>query len=62
MAQQVAAQPVLLRDEVAREGRLPALLEDRALHPLDAAVGLGPAGVDEALTGAEGGDGLAELA
>ena len=57
VASQVTPEAGLLRDQRAGEGRLPALLEDRALHALQATVGLGPAGVDEAVLGAELGDG-----
>jgi len=37
----VEPQPGLLGDEVAGEGRLPALVQDGLLDPLDTAVGLG---------------------
>ena len=43
--------PEIRRDRA--EGRLPALLEDRALDALDAAVGLGAAGVDASLLRAQ---------
>src|SRR4029450_11371103 len=57
VALQVEAKPGLLRDEVASEGRLPALLQDGLLHSLDASVGLGSTGADEAVAGSQGGDG-----
>ena len=60
VAFEVAAQSGLLRDQMALESRLPALLEDRALHPLDAAIGLRPGGLDEALARTEFRDRLAE--
>ena len=59
---EVALQAVKLGDEGAGEGGPPALLEDRQLDALDAAVGGRPAGPDEALAGAELVDGVAELA
>lgn len=43
------------------EGGLPALLQDRLLHPLDDPVGLGSAGVDERVPGPEASHGLLEL-
>ncbi len=54
----LAAQTSLLGDEKASEGRLPSRIEDRALPPLNAAVGLRPAGMDESLAGAEPTHGL----
>jgi hypothetical protein len=39
----------------------PALFEDGQLDTLDAAVGVRPSGLDEALAGAEPVDGVAEL-
>ncbi len=43
------------------EGRLPALLQDRSLDPLHAAIGLWAASMDENLPGAKSPDGLSEL-
>jgi hypothetical protein len=40
-------------DQVAGERRLPALLQDRLLDPFHAAIGLRPAGPDEAVAGLE---------
>jgi hypothetical protein len=52
IALQVEAEAGLLGDQVAGEGRLPALLQDGLLDPLHAPIGLGPTGPDEALAGA----------
>jgi hypothetical protein len=46
--------------DVAREGRAPALFEDRLVERFDVAVGLWAAGVDAAVAGAEPGQRLAE--
>jgi len=56
---EVALEGGRLGDEWAGEGGPPAFLEDD--EALDAAVGVGPAGLDEALAGAELLDGLCEL-
>jgi hypothetical protein len=58
---QVALERGHLGDQGAGEAGSPALLEDGRLDSLDAAVGLRPAGPDEALLGAGGFHGLAEL-
>jgi hypothetical protein len=50
-----------LRDERASEGRTPALLKDRALGALDAAVAVGASGADDPLSGGERLDGVAEM-
>src|SRR4029453_4499339 len=60
VAFQIQPQAGLLGDEVAGKGRLPALVQDGLLHPLDAAVGLRAAGPEEAVAGAEGSDCLLE--
>src|SRR5437899_3452938 len=61
---QVALEVPAERGEVwherAREGRTPALFEDRALRPLDAAVALRTPGGNEPLRGAQVADRLAE--
>ena len=49
VAFEFAPEAGLLGDQVAGEGRLPARSDDRALDPLDAAVVLRSAGVDEAM-------------
>ena len=48
-----AAQAGVARVEVAREGGSPAFVEDRLVQRFDVAVGLGPAGVDAGVAGAE---------
>ena len=40
---QVEPEAGLVGDQIAGEGGLPALLQDGLLHPLDTAIGLGPA-------------------
>src|SRR2546428_4264879 len=50
---EVAPQRGELGDQALGEGRTPALFEDGALDSLDAAIGLRPAGADEALLGSE---------
>jgi hypothetical protein len=52
----VEAEPGLFGDQVARERRLPAFVQDRLLHPLDAAIGLRPTSSNEAVLGTELGD------
>lgn len=47
VALELAAKSHVFRDEIAGERRLPALLEDRSLHPFDEAVGLGTPRPDE---------------
>ena len=58
---EVALEGGRLGHERAGESWPPALLEDGQLEPFDAAVGVRPAGLDEALARAELFDGLAEL-
>jgi hypothetical protein len=53
IALQIQPQAGLLGDQVAGERRVPALLHDRLLDPLHAAIGLKSAGADEAVAGAE---------
>jgi hypothetical protein len=50
---EVAREGGRLGRQRAGEGGPPALLEDRELGALDAAVGVGAAGLDEALAGTE---------
>jgi hypothetical protein len=59
---EVALQGGRLRHERAGEGGPPALLQDRQLEALDAAVRVRPARLDEALVGLELLDGVSELA
>jgi hypothetical protein len=47
----VEAEPGLVGDQVARECRLPAFVQDRLLHPLDAAIGLGATSPNEGVLG-----------
>jgi len=58
---EVALEGGHLGHQRAGEGGPPALLEDGQLQPLDAAVRVGSAGLDEALAGTELVDGVAEL-
>src|SRR5439155_1062859 len=58
---EVALERCQLWDQRAREGRSPALLEDRQLQALDVAVGGRPAGANEAMVDVELVDRLLEL-
>src|SRR4029450_4054290 len=60
VAFQVEAEAGLFGDQVAGEGWLPAFIQDGLLHAFHTAIGLWPAGADEAVGGREGGHGLAE--
>jgi len=53
IALELAAKPHVLRDKIAGERGLPALVEDGALDPLDEAVGLRAPGSDERVGGAQ---------
>ncbi len=57
---ELALEPCEADVQVAGEGRPPALLQDRWLQRLNCTVCLWSAGVDKALPGSEGGDGVAK--
>jgi hypothetical protein len=53
VAGEISRQAVELGHETAREGRSPALFEDRPLDSLDSAIGGRTSGSDEAVAGAQ---------